>query len=659
MKDEFGGELIEQQAPQTDEFGGHLIDEQKSLFERGISWLGTQLSRVPAAIRGTAQAYQDNDAYNAANMAWQGFKDPESVQSFEKTYERAGVPNTPTPRMRLDPKTMKLVPGIPDAERVQAGLNPDGSIKFASPEQGMSPGLASGLGYVTDAAAPTGLEGLPIFLALGAKMASKTATGAAHAAAKTVDAVRGGNEAASVLEGAKEGLKTYGARQAAKVDEVLNPKLAPDADRYKAIGQALGLTPEELAHPAIEYGELSVPARRNKVLAQGDGGGPILERHNAITEKIQRGFDNSVQAIGGPPMEPVQAGQMIRQGVINGAKRIASSVTANHNDIIEQFPGLMVNGAEMEGLTSKINGVEKFAKGRAMRGVVPEQRTAAQTLLNAVDAIRNSNGSYKQLNEAREMIGDVAFDNVGDIAKIPTDIQKLRDLYFGINDALIGTVGKTDRVRAGQFRAPGTTFEPIKEKLIESNKILHEMFQDESAVGRALGNAQKAPEAVFSEALLHGDTRKIQALRNLLTPEEFAKAKGAYINALIKKGKEGFTYKAAKNTLAQNRSVVGELFSDRPDEIEGLKSIIDLGDRVGAPLLPGSAGQLEFGGVSKLVHKLVEPVGDVTSEIGKARAKNGARGNWDNLKNLPIGQALKALRVESDENRLPPYLRNN
>jgi hypothetical protein len=624
--------------------------EPKSLFDRGLSWVGRQLSRVPAAIRGTAQAYQNNDAYNAANLAWQGFKDPESVQSFETTYERAGVPNTPTPRQRLNPTTMQWESGIPKTEQTPGG-----------PDQGMSPGLASGLGYTTDALAPTGLEGLPLFLSLGTKLTGKTVTGVAQAAAKTADAIRGGNEAESILEGARQGLKNYGARQAAKVDEVLNPKLAPDAGRYKAIGQALGMTPEELAHPAIEYGELSTPARRNKVLAQGEGGQPILDRHNAITEKIQKGFDNSVQAIGGHPMEPVQAGQMIRQGVIDGAKRIASGVTASHNSIIEQFPGLMVNGAEMEGLASKINGVEKFAKGRAMRGVVPEQRAAAQTLLDAVGAIRNSNGSYKQLNEAREMIGDVAFDNVGDIAKIPTDIQKLRDLYFGINEALTGTVGKLDKVRANQFRAPGTSFEPIKEKLIESNKILHEMFQDESAVGRALGNAQKAPEAIFNEALLHGDTRKIQALRNLLTPEEFAKAKGAYINALIKKGKEGFTYKAAKNTLAQNRSTIGELFSDRPDEIEGLKSIIDLGDRVGAPLLPGSAGQLDFGGantVSKILHKVIEPVGDVTAEIGKVRAQKGAKGDWELLKSLPLGQAAKVLRLQAAEGNIPPYLRN-
>lgn len=627
-------------------------DSKPGLLKQGLTWTAKQFNRVPAAIRGSVQAFQNGDPRslverNPVAMAWQGLKDPESVQSSEQMMANLGASaeqnkpqiRTPAPGPQFNFQTRDFTPAKPDTAMTST---------------------AKELGAGFDAIAPTGLEGLPVFLAAGMKAAGKTISAPVKVAALTADAIRGGTEAKDALTATKQGLQNYGTRQAAKVGEVMNPKLAPDADAMKQIGQSIGLTPEELQHPAIEFGQNSVQARRQKVLAQGEGGGPALEQHNAMTEKIQRGFDNAVHAIGGQPMEPVQAGEMIRDGVKAGAKRIAESVSASHNDIIDQFPGLAVNGAEADAIESKLNGIEKFAKGRAVRGLTSEHQSAAKSLLQAVEAARSSNGSYKQLNEAREMAGEVAFGDVGAIGKIPEYQQRMRDLYFTLNDALVNTVGKLDKVRAGQFRVPGANFEPLKAQLIESNKTLHDMFQDEGAVGRALGDNQKAPEQIFNQALLYGDTRKVQALKNLLSPEQFQAAKGAYINALVKRGKDAFTYKAAKNALAQNRSVVSELFADAPQELKPVKDVIDLGDRVGAPLLPGSAGQLDFGGantLSKLVHKVIEPAGDITAEMGKVRARQGVPGNWENLKNLPVYQAAKMLRLEESPNNLPPYFR--
>lgn len=622
--------------------GSQAQEATKGLLRRGVEWAGRQAARIPAAIRGGVQAYQEHNAPDAAAMAWRGLADPGSVQSSAQMMANFGADaepskpqiKTPAPGAQFNFKTKDFTPATSETS-------------YTSPAQEM--------GTAFDVMAPTGLEmALPVL-----KVAGLLSRGAAKGVAAAADMASGGTMGSDVLEGIGQGARAYKTRQAAKIGEVLNPKFAPDAPKYQQIGQSLGFTPEEASHPAIQFGGNSAAARRNRVLAQDEGGQPYLDQHNAISDKIQQGFDQVVHSIGGPPLEPTHAGEIIRQGVKNGAKRIAESVTASHGDIIEQFPGLTVTGSEAEGIAAKLHGIEKFAKGRAIRGVVPEQRAAAESLLGAVDAIRSSNMSYKQLNEAREMIGDIAFDDVGAVGQIPAYQQKMRDLYFGINDAMIETVGKMDRVRSGQFRPSGQAFEPIKDKLIESNKILHEMFQDEGAIGRALGNAQKAPEQVFNQALLHGDSRKVKALRNLLTPQELQQAKGAYLQALVKRGKDDFTYKSARNALAQNRSVVDELFADSPDQIKKIRDIIDLGDRVGPPLLPGSSGQLDFGGVNSIVKAITAPVGDVTAEIGKVRAsripQEPNRIGWSPIRSLPIHQALKLARPQ-ERPGLPPYL---
>lgn len=621
--------------------------EEPGILRRLGSGISRTMERVSSGpIKGAMEAIQNYEPdgagsfhpgvlYAMAQGAKKGFTNPEQVQPAKEAFARMGLSTGPTQIANIYPE---------EAEATgQSITNIPGG-----------PSLAAYAGGALEAATP--LPGV----GLAAKIAGRIGKTALTSVTKATDLARGTNEASELLQGTKQGIEAYKARQAAQMDAVLNPKLAPDTDKLKAVGKAIGFTPDELSHPAIEFGENSVQARRNKVLAQGEGGAPYLEQHNAMTQKIQNGFDKSIQSIGGPPLEPVAAGELIRSGVKDGAKRIAESVTASHNDIIDQFPGLAVNGAEAQSIESKLNGIEKFAKGRASRGITSEHRSAAQSLMNAVDAVRESNMSYKQLNEAREMAGEAAFGDVGSIGKIPEYQQKMRDLYFTLNDALVGTVGKLDKVRAGQFRTPGTAFEPLKEQLIQSNKILHEIFQDEGAVGRALGDNQKSAEEIFNQAMLYGNTRKVQALKGLLTPEEFQALKGSYLNALIKKGKPEFTYKAAKNTLANNRSVIGEMFADTPQELKSISDIIDLGDRVGPPLLPGSAGQLDFGGVNSiaktLMHKVTAPIGDVTAEIGKVRAKAGPRAPAVPLE-LPYYQAAKALRLEGNSNSpFPPYL---
>jgi len=131
----------------------HPKVDSPSLFEKGVAWVGRQLSRLPAAIRGAVQAYQNNDAYDAANMAWQGLKDPESVQTSPEMMARFGADTT-------------KYPVTYPAQGTDNGAQRNAPIPALPAQSGIS-SHADAAGEAFDAVAPTGLEFLPAVMARG------------------------------------------------------------------------------------------------------------------------------------------------------------------------------------------------------------------------------------------------------------------------------------------------------------------------------------------------------------------------------------------------------------------------------------------------------------------------------------------------------------
>ncbi len=589
-----------------------VLNQAGNVAMAGLEGIGNIISRVSVTPINAGLQYIQQSRENRGGRIPQGidrWTDPQEYKDigrFAKGYfSNFGV--TDPSQVPTSKQTME-----------NYGVSPKGISNFI-PEirkgSWMDVPTSSVAGIALDVASP-------IPLGLITKSALGVGKGLIKGGAGAVDLVKGTTTASDILKGTKQGLKNYGMRKSAMVNEVLNPKLASDVNEINSIGKKIGLTDDELMHPALQFGENSTKGREFKVMAQGEGGQPFIDKHNIIADKVKQGLDKSIENIGGKPLAKQQAGELIRQGVLNGADRIHQSVTMGHSDIIDMFPNLKIGsmlGREAEKLNSILNGIEKFAKGRAVRGVVDEQTSAASSLLKAVNTVKQTKGSYKQLNEARQMIGDIAFKPIGAFEKLPTYQQKMRDLYFGINDALIGTVDK--------LRKPGEQFADqftnLKQELINSNETLHNLFKDENAIGRALGLPEKASEKIYNEALT--DTRKIQALKNLLSPEEFSKLKASYLHNILEVGKrDNLAYKTAKNKLFDNKSVLGELFIDNPQQLKDVNDVINLGDRLGANFLPGSAGQLDFGGANSfskfLANNIQTPIRDVTSEIGKVRA---------------------------------------
>jgi len=551
--------------------------------------------------------------YNVGAGFVRGMRDPSSVPSFKDLAGRAGVDTTQIPIMSINGRPVSLSP---------AGVA--GFVgEMAVPLPPIMKGIKLGMGLVK-ASAKTGLR----------------------AGALTHEIITGSQAGRDVVAGVEKGLERVKEGKKTALIETFSPQRIPDADEYRNIAAEANLTPDEIDHlKSIDYGKLSVQNRRRQALAQGPEGGQELAIHNNSVQKIQYAYEDAIRKIGGEPLTATRAGEVIRDGVFDGLKNLRNKVTMTHDEIVNRF-NPPINGDELKTLNSKMAGIEKRAKGVLLRGT-KAQKADAEDVISQIESLRNSSGSYKQLNEARAGVGEVAFKKKGGLERVPFYEQELRDLYFASNDALLGSVRKLDKVRAGQFRKPGEpSFQSLADQLEDGNKIISEAMSDKGVVTKAIGFDRKAGEDIFSDAILNGDTETIKALKNFLPPETLQRLKGTTLATLTKRGADGnILYGQTKKGWGTRQAMMAELFT--PEELFSVDKFARLSDRVGPPLMPGSAGQLDFANqitnpvASAYRAGVSEPLSAIAEEIGLARSRRLAPINYRPLSSDVTGYAKK------------------
>ena len=150
---------------------------------------------------------------------------------------------------------------------------------------------------------------------------------------------------------------------------------------------------------------------------------------------------------------------------------------------------MKLNMGSINKVNQKIRGIERFAKGRILRGITKTQKSQARELLNAIDGFRNNSGSLKQTVEALRDIGEVAYKTKGTAAELPSDVKKLRDMYASINEAVIASV----RSQIG---------DDIADSLVSNNKAMSSFFGETSDLSKIVGNSKIPDEKVFSNLIL-------------------------------------------------------------------------------------------------------------------------------------------------------------
>lgn len=393
-----------------------------------------------------------------------------------------------------------------------------------------------------------------------------------------------------------------------RIKSYFNPQVDPKWDEFKAIAEKNGINPSILPE-SVQFGPDSSASRASRSLAEGRFGEETLKRFNQSLGEVRNAYNTKIANYSkGLPTDEVTAGKILRDSYDEGVSKFFDQMDFTHNSIIDQVPGLQLTPKALERIESSLSGIEKFAKGRMERGVTGTQRGQGQQLLNAVEAIRSGNGSYKQTVEALRDIGEAAFQSKNSLADVPVDVAKMRKIYNDLNGGLIDTV----RSQLG---------DDIADSLVANNKAMSEFFGDQSLLARVMGDKAIAPEQAFRSLVLSGDSQRLQALKKVIPADKWEYLKGATLENLAKRDAEGdFTFKQLYNSMRSKKSALSSLFE--PEELADTVGLVRLGDRFGPPVLSnsGTGASISFQDLYKV------PLNIGVDSIGVRNARAAARG---------------------------------
>lgn len=560
---------------------GHFVDSYTGSPTRSaIGKLQDDMTDVGGAVGAFAHQFGGN---------------PEDAPTGKQIVQRAGVPDT---------ALSDVFPSLYSA----SGNNWTRKGGYLDP-------TASGVaGLGMDIAADPFVIGGPALKAAGAvsKIATPAVKAAGNIGLKAADTMAGGGRVTALAE--KTG---NAARYAADslvsskdaIKRIFSPKQADDFGELVEVAKKNGIDPKLLPE-SVEFGSGSFLDTAARAQREGVSGEEKLAQFNKASEAVQGALENKIVNMGGgAPLSAVNAGTELRSAFDRGMKRFWDDIDLTHTTVQKYAPGLMVDGEAMATLESKLNGIEKKAKGLVSRGIDNVDKTQGRYLLNAVQAIRNSNGSYKQMVEEWRQIGRKAFGSDAVLGQVPHDIAAMQDLYKQVDDALLYTVRKNvNPAFAAEIEA--------------NNKAMSAFFSDRSKVGSILIDGKTAPEDVFKRVIMSGDTDQIKALKNILSPEDFQRQKAAFLNNLIKREADGsFNINTLYRAMRNKQSAISAMFS--ANEINEIGDLVRLGDRIGQPVLSTSGT-----GRSNVFHHLKSSVQEALtndSMIGgmKDRARRG------------------------------------
>jgi hypothetical protein len=542
--------------------------EQKPLEEPGVlSKIGQGVveagnfvdSYTGAPTRAAIGAMQDGK--NPITAGWQQVgRDPKLAPSGQQIASKMGVQGETLvmPSQKRQAFDEKFNPGLAAAFK-----------KSGKPYEDLvgNPSAAIGLG-IDIAADPTNL--IPGVAAakgagrLGMSAIGKTADVAGNLAAKAARTTKAGNAVVETAKATKEAL-----------EGVFRPKQASDFSKWIEIAQKNGIDPSALPE-SIEFGPGSVISRGARTVREGPIGQDAMEAFQDGLLQVDAAVDQKIAKIGGGlPLNDVEAGDLIRKGYDDAVEEMFNNVDFTYDRVVQQAPGARLVPAAEQAINSKLAGIEKFAKGRSVRGFTKTDREQGNQLLKAVAAARQANGSLKQLNELMGDVGRIAFKQGNTaMADVPPDIEKFRDLYFTLRDGFIETTAKT--------LGPD-----VANSLIDSNQQITMFLKNKEPIGKLLSNKMLAPEKLFKSLISSGDTTKIQALKDMITPEQFNQLKGSYLESLITRNSdETINFGALRTRLQKNRAILSVLFE--PDEITEVAELVQLGEKFGPSVLSTS-----------------------------------------------------------------------
>lgn len=437
--------------------------------------------------------------------------------------------------------------------------------------------MLRGAGKLTKGAGQVGLKGM-----------GKIGEVAAPPAAKVLQATE------DVLSKSKIGAIAVDSTKTAKrvLESFFNPKQVENIGEIEALVRRKGLDPEMLPE-SIKYGPGSSISR----IARGVRENPLtgeqeMERFIQWNNQLDAAIDDEVVRLGGgPALEPVEAGNLIKTSYEKAVDRLFNErAVMTYDNVVKAMPGIELTGAARSRVESKINGIERWAKGRMQRGFTATDRAQGEQVLRAIEAVKAGNGSLKQTYETMLDIGRVAYrQSKTAMSDVPPDIEKFRDLYDTLSEAFVDStryVGGNDMAKA----------------LEDTNKEISSFLKNKEPIARLLDNNRIAPEKLFRNLVVAGDTKQLQALKEMVTPEEFNRLRASYVGSLITRNSDDAVNAGAlRSRLQKNTATLSVLFE--PDEIKDLIELVKLKEK-GGPAVLSTSGT----GASNILRDVYEAV---------------------------------------------------
>lgn len=527
-----------------------------------VGAVGNFMNKYSGAPTRAAISAAQNTENPISAFAKQFGEDPSKAPTGHDIAVKAGIPDVRTTMTAEEVKRSGVVPGINGKYAPQTSPSPADVV-------GVATDVAGDLTNVVPA------YGVAKGILRAVKPGLEAAAGGVKAAAETVPVAK------SIIAAGKDTGESVG-----KVfSEFFHPKQAADYETLKDIAVKNGIDPKILPE-SVEFGENSVPSRIARKVREGSTGAAEMAKWDESVKQVQGALTNKIKQISGgvAPPDPIAAGDILREGYNGAVDRLFNQVDFTHNQIIDSVPGLGIDKTSMKAIDSKLEGLEKWAKGRVERGITASDKAQGQQVMNAVEAVRAGNGTYKQMYEALSDIGRHAFKQAKMAqSEVPVDLEKFKDLYFTMRDSMVGTVER----KLGKDIATG---------LEEGNKLISDFNNDAKQVKDVLQNEKVAPENVFKRLVQNGDSNKINVLKGMLLPEEMAQLKGAFIEELVGRHPNGMvrSFKELHSGLQNKEAITKSLFT--PEEIADLGGLTQLGDRYGQMVLStsGTGASNEF-----------------------------------------------------------------
>jgi len=456
------------------------------------------------------------------------------------------------------------------------GASEEESLRVPFTDFTFSPAGAAGL-TLEILADPTNL--IP-FSAAG-KVVSKTSAGIAKAG-KTATKAAASTAAKSAKVSADIARKTppvkIAENSAKKVADIVsgyvNPKQAANFERMKKTALKNGIDPKTLPDQ-VEFGAESSLGKLSRAQAEVDINNELSQKFIQSLQNTEQALENRIIKIGkvSRPPDALEAGNVILDGVQKTFNSLFGDFAVTYKQLTDAVPGLRLTDDASDNMVSKLESILSSAERRSRVASVGAEAAQARQVADNVFNILSLGDNIDDLVLKLHSIGNAGY--VSKFARgvdIAPDEKAFREIYDVLKDAIIDSVRSADPA--------------VADDLIETNARISKFLKAREPIENILTDGRKAPENIFKSLVTNGDSKRIEALKEVMPADDFAALKSTYLENLVKRNADGnVSFMQTSNKLANKVEQIrlSKMLSEQ--ELTDVAEILELGRNHGNMVL--------------------------------------------------------------------------